>query len=108
LEQVKEGEQNRRLQCDTAKSTVLSASQFAVVSSTGGDKTVYTGKGQDAFPFPATWLWKTELLYTGDGHLLHVCEKSPSISPLDGTDFRTSRAAGNSVIARKCYTVFTH
>jgi len=65
--------------------TVLSASQFTVVSSAGDHKTVYTGKGQDAFPFPATWLSKTELLYTGDGHLLHVDLATRSETPIPFT-----------------------
>jgi Tol biopolymer transport system component len=52
--------------------TVLSAAQFTVVSATGAGETVYKGDGQDAFPFPATWLSNTELLYTGEGHLLRV------------------------------------
>jgi Tol biopolymer transport system component len=52
--------------------TVLSAAQFVVASATGSDEILYTGRGQDAFPFPATWLSKTELVYTGNGHLLHV------------------------------------
>ena len=52
--------------------TVLSAAQFTVASATGEGETVYRGNGQDAFPFPATWLSNTELLYTGDGHLMRV------------------------------------
>jgi Tol biopolymer transport system component len=63
--------------------TILSVAQFLVTSAMGGDETVYAGHGQDAFPFPATWLSKTELLYTGNGHLLHVdlATKSETVIP---------------------------
>jgi Tol biopolymer transport system component len=32
----------------------------------------YIGKAADAFPFPAVWLSNSELLYTGDGHILRT------------------------------------
>ena len=52
--------------------TFVSAAQFIVAAATGDHETVYAGRGQDAFPFPAKWLSTTELLYTGDGHLFRV------------------------------------
>jgi Tol biopolymer transport system component len=36
-----------------------------------GDKP-FTGKADDAYPFPAIWLNNHELLYTGDGHIFRV------------------------------------
>ncbi|MGH9596314.1 MAG: hypothetical protein ACRD3K_05905, partial [Edaphobacter sp.] len=56
----------------TASGAILSAAQFIVTSTAGNGKDIYVGKGQDTFPFPAMWLSNTELLYTGNGHLLHV------------------------------------
>ena len=32
----------------------------------------YSGKATDTFPFPATWLSNSELLYTADGHILRT------------------------------------
>lgn len=37
-----------------------------------GGATAYTGKAEDAFPFPATWLSETELVYTGSGKILRT------------------------------------
>ena len=67
--------------------TVLSAAQLVVISATGDHEIIYTGHGEDAFPFPATWLSKTELLYTGDGHLVHVdlATKSETAIPFTAT-----------------------
>jgi Tol biopolymer transport system component len=64
--------------------TVLSSAQF-VVTSVEGNEAVYKGQGQDAFPFPASWISKSELLYTGNGHLLHVDLANQSESPIDFT-----------------------
>jgi Tol biopolymer transport system component len=69
----------------TGSGTVLSAAQLMVASATGDHKTIYTGHGEDAFPFPATWLSKTELLYTGDGHLLHVNLAAETETPIPFT-----------------------
>jgi Tol biopolymer transport system component len=69
----------------TGSGTVLSAAQLMVASATGDHKTFYTGHGEDAFPFPATWLSKTELLYTGDGHLLHVNLAAETETPIPFT-----------------------
>src|SRR6202000_1726394 len=38
-----------------------------MVADVDGGKFSYTGKAIDTFPFPAVWLSKNELLYTGDG-----------------------------------------
>jgi Tol biopolymer transport system component len=32
----------------------------------------YAGKATDTFPFPAVWLSNTELVYTGDGHIIRT------------------------------------
>jgi Tol biopolymer transport system component len=66
-------------------STVVSSAQFMVATATGDHRTVYTGDGQDAFPFPATWLSTTELLYTGNGHILHVNLATRSETPIPFT-----------------------
>ncbi len=34
--------------------------------------TSYEGKAKDTFPFPAVWLSDSELIYTGDGHILRT------------------------------------
>jgi Tol biopolymer transport system component len=56
----------------TVSGTLVSTARFMVVSMTGDHKTIFTGEGQDAFPFPAIWLSNSALLYTGDGHIFHV------------------------------------
>jgi Tol biopolymer transport system component len=43
-----------------------------VVDTSDGKKHVYTGGSVDAFPFPPTWLAGGDLVYTGDGKILHV------------------------------------
>jgi len=63
----------------------VSAAQFVVADATDEHKTVYKGGGQDAFPFPATWLSNTELIYTGNGHLLHVDLVTQSEVPIPFT-----------------------
>ena len=63
----------------------VSTAKFMVAAATGDHKTLYTGEGQDAFPFPATWLSNTELLYTGDGHIFHVDLAAKSESPIPFT-----------------------
>ena len=45
----------------------------------------YAGKATDTFPFPATWISGSELLYTGDGHVIRTniltgCPRPPSHS----------------------------
>jgi Tol biopolymer transport system component len=67
----------------TGSGMFVSTAQFVVVSTTNDHKTMFTGGGQDAFPFPATWLSKSALLYTGNGHIFHVdlAAKSESAIP---------------------------
>jgi Tol biopolymer transport system component len=66
-------------------STIVSSAQFIVAAATGDHRTVYTGGGHDAFPFPAMWLSTTELLYTGNGHILHVNLATESETPIPFT-----------------------
>ena len=40
-----------------------------VVTTAGSSTPIYTGKAEDAFPFAATWLSNSELIYTGSGHI---------------------------------------
>ena len=40
-----------------------------VVTTAGSSAPIYTGKADDAFPFAATWLSNSELIYTGSGHI---------------------------------------
>src|SRR5271170_3461765 len=42
----------------------------------------YAGKATDTFPFPATWLSGSELLYTGDGHILRTNLLAGSETPI--------------------------
>ena len=68
-----------------ASGVFVSAAQFLIVDAAGDHKTLYAGEGQDAFPFSATWLSNSELLYTGDGHLLHVNLTTKSEVPIPFT-----------------------
>jgi len=43
-----------------------------VVASADSGEAIYTGKAADTFPFPAIWLSNSELVYTGDGKVLHT------------------------------------
>ncbi len=55
-------------------------------------KVTYSGKAKDAFPFPATWLSNSELLYTGDGHILRTSLASGTESAIPFTaDIRSIR-----------------
>jgi len=47
--------------------------------------TTYSGKATDTFPFPATWLSNSELLYTGDGHILRTSLSTGSETPIPFT-----------------------
>jgi Tol biopolymer transport system component len=47
--------------------------------------TTYAGKASDTFPFPATWLSNSELLYTGDGHILQTNLSDGSETPIPFT-----------------------
>jgi Tol biopolymer transport system component len=44
--------------------------------------TTYTGKATDTFPFPATWLSNSEILYTGNGHILRTDLSAGSETPI--------------------------
>ncbi|MBS1821566.1 MAG: PD40 domain-containing protein [Acidobacteria bacterium] len=48
----------------------LSRSRLVVAAVADASTSIYTGKSGDAFPFPATWLSNTELIYTGSGKIL--------------------------------------
>ena len=69
----------------TGSGMFVTTAKFVVAAATGDHKTLYTGEGQDAFPFPATWLSNSNLLYTGDGHLYHVDLAAKSESPISFT-----------------------
>jgi Tol biopolymer transport system component len=71
----------------TGSGMVVSTARFMVVSRAGDHRTMFTGEGQDAFPFPAIWLSNSALLYTGDGHIFHVdlAAKSESQIPFIAT-----------------------
>jgi Tol biopolymer transport system component len=43
-----------------------------VVAGVDGGEASYTGSAIDTFPFPAIWLSNSELVYTGDGKILHA------------------------------------
>jgi len=47
--------------------------------------TTYAAKATDTFPFPATWLSNSELLYTGDGHILRTDLSAGSETPVPFT-----------------------
>src|SRR5258708_15747477 len=44
--------------------------------------TTYAGKATDTFPFPATWISNSELLYAGDGHILRTNLSAASETPI--------------------------
>jgi Tol biopolymer transport system component len=69
----------------TGSGLILSSAQLVVASATGDHEIVQAGQAQDTFPFPATWLSKTDLLYTGDGHLLHVNLAAKTETPIPFT-----------------------
>ncbi|NYF80244.1 amidohydrolase family protein [Granulicella arctica] len=50
----------------------MNTASLIVANASGDSAPTYIGKATDAFPFPATWLSKTELIYTGNGHILHT------------------------------------
>ena len=45
----------------------------------------YTGKTEDAFPFPAVWLSGSELLYTAGGKILHTSISAGTETPISFT-----------------------
>jgi Tol biopolymer transport system component/imidazolonepropionase-like amidohydrolase len=48
----------------------MNTAHLHVISSVGDHATTFTGKADDAFPFPAVWLSDDELVYTANGHIL--------------------------------------
>ena len=60
----------------------VSAAHLMISPTTGEAKPTFTGKAVDAFPFPAVWLSKGELLYTGDGHILRTSVSAGSETPI--------------------------
>ncbi|MDE1176023.1 MAG: amidohydrolase family protein [Edaphobacter sp.] len=48
----------------------LDKSHVVVASPSAASTPLYTGKADDAFPFPAVWLTNKELLYTGSGKII--------------------------------------
>jgi Tol biopolymer transport system component len=63
----------------------LNKSHLIVVSATAASTPVYTGKSDDAFPFPATWLSNTELIYTGGGKILKTNLSGTTETPITFT-----------------------
>jgi Tol biopolymer transport system component len=53
-----------------------------VVKKIGSESTTYTGKSDDAFPFPAVWLSNSELLYTAEGKILKTDLAAASEMPI--------------------------
>lgn len=53
-----------------------------VVKKIGSAGSTYTGKSDDAFPFPAVWLSNTELLYTAEGKILKTDLSAVSERPI--------------------------
>src|SRR5215469_3311375 len=53
-----------------------------VVKKIGSASNTYTGKSDDAFPFPAVWLSNSVLLYTGEGKILKTDLAAASETPI--------------------------
>jgi Tol biopolymer transport system component/imidazolonepropionase-like amidohydrolase len=67
-------------------------SAHLVVTSAGASAPVYTGQADDAYPFPATWLSSTELVYSGSGHILHADLNAKTETAIPFTaDFHVNR-----------------
>lgn len=47
-------------------------SAHLVVTSASAPTPVYTSQATDAYPFPATWLSPTELVFSGNGKIIHA------------------------------------
>ncbi len=78
---------------------LMSAARLVVAGVKDG-ATVYTGKADDAFPFPATWLSETKLVYTGSGHVLRTDVASNSETEIP---FRAGISSVRPQYARKVY-----
>lgn len=63
----------------------LNKSHLVVASSTAASMPTYTGKSDDAFPFPAVWLSKNELIYTGSGKILKTDISAGTETPVSFT-----------------------
>ena len=48
----------------------MTDAHLLVVNTAGDHSPLFTGKANDAYPFPAVWLSNDELVYTADGHIL--------------------------------------
>ncbi len=59
----------------------LNDAHLKITSAAGGSAS-YTGKAVDCFPFPAVWLSNSEVVYTGDGKILHADLGSGVESPM--------------------------
>lgn len=64
---------------------LVNAACLTVVPAASSSNLVYTGKSRDTFPFPATWLSNSELVYTAEGKILHVNLASSSETPISFT-----------------------
>jgi Tol biopolymer transport system component len=63
----------------------MNTANLIVANVAGDNAPTYIGKASDAFPFPATWLSKSELLYTGNGHILRTDLSAKTESPIHFT-----------------------
>jgi len=63
----------------------LNKSHLVVASSTAASIPTYTGKSDDAFPFPAVWLSNKELIYTGSGKIFKTDISSGTETPINFT-----------------------
>ena len=62
------------------------------MTSASSSALIYTSKAMDAYPFPATWLSPSELVFTGDGKIIHadLNAKSETAIPFSA-DFHVNR-----------------
>lgn len=65
--------------------TAVSAAHVTVIATASSSTTIYTGRSEDAFPFPAVWLSNSELVYTAEGKILRVNLASSSEIPISFT-----------------------
>src|SRR6266702_3255502 len=56
-----------------------------IVASVDSGSPIYTGNADDAFPFAATWLSNSALIYTGSGHILKADLAAKSETPIPFT-----------------------
>jgi Tol biopolymer transport system component len=60
----------------------VNTAHLTIVPIASSANPAYSGKAEDAFPFPAVWLSNSELVYTADGKILHVDLTSSSETPI--------------------------